>query len=160
MIRKILYKDRLRVLEIYKMGIETGNATFETKVPTWKQWNSNHLTHSRLVYESNRKILGWAALSPVSDRVVYKGVAEISIYVDVNFLGQKIGFKLMNELIKSSEKYGIWTLTSSVFPENQATFKLHKNAGFRIVGVREKIASHYGNWRNTLIFERRSQKKF
>ena len=152
--------DAKRVLEIYKMGLETGNATFETSIPSWGIWNKNHLSHSRLVYEENGKILGWAALAPVSGRKVYKGVAEISVYIDTEFRGRGIGYRLLNSLIKSSEQNGIWTLTSSVFPENKATFRLHQKTGFRIVGVREKIAEHHGSWRDTVIFEKRSKKIF
>ena len=158
MIRKIQQSDGLRILEIYKSGLETRNATFETQVPSWKDWDSKHIQHSRLVYEEKGQVLGWAALSPVSSRGAYKGVAEVSVYVDTKYGGRGIGTKLMEHLIKSSEENGIWTLFSSVFPENKATLKLHEKSSFRIIGTREKIALHFGKWRYTIILERRSRK--
>ena len=157
MVREMRSTDGVKVLEIYKMGIETRNATFETVLPTWDEWNSKHLQHSRFAYESEGVIVGWAALSPVSQRFVYRGVAEVSIYVDVNWAGKGIGSALMAKIISSSEKNGIWTLQSSVFPENKATLKLHEKFGFRVVGKRERIACLDGVWRDTLIFERRSK---
>lgn len=150
-------EDAGRVLEIYKMGLDTRNATFETKVPAWSDWDLKHHRHSRFVYLQNDRILGWAALSPVSTREVYKGVAELSIYLDTNFLGRGIGSRLMEEVIRSSEDHGIWTLQSSVFPENTATLKLHQKFGFRILGQRERIARLDGQWRDTVILERRSK---
>lgn len=156
MIREMRSSDGVKVLEIYQMGIETRNATFETAVPTWEEWNSKHLQHSRFVYESERVITGWAAVSAVSQRFVYRGVAEVSIYVDGNQAGKGIGSALMAELISSSEKNGIWTLQSSVFPENKATLRLHEKFGFRIIGKRERIACLDGVWRDTFILECRS----
>jgi L-amino acid N-acyltransferase YncA len=149
--------DSQRILEIYKSGLETHNATFETSVPSWKEWDSIHLKHSRFVYENNYVILGLIALSPFSIRKVYEGVAEISIYVDTNFVNRGIGTALMEKAIISSEFNGIWTLFSSVFPENKATLKLHEKFGFRIVGTREKIARLDGEWRDTILLERRSK---
>jgi L-amino acid N-acyltransferase YncA len=157
MVRELIESDQIRVLEIYKQGIETGNATFETSVPIWTEWDSKHLKHSRFVFEVNGVICGWVALSQVSTRIVYKGIAEVSIYVELTNAMQGIGSKLMAEEIKSSEENGIWTLQSSVFPENTATLKLHDKFGFRIVGRREKIASINGVWRDTLLLERRSK---
>lgn len=157
MIREMVNQDSIRVLQIYKMGLDTRNATFETTVPTWDEWDSKHLMHSRFVYIENETILGWVALSPTSTRLVYKGVAELSIYIDTKSLGKGIGSKLMAEVIKSSEEHGIWTLLSSVFPENTATLKLHEKFGFRIIGTREKIAKLDGKWRNTILLERRSK---
>lgn len=151
-------EDAGKVLEIYKMGLDTRNATFETKVPAWSDWDLKHHKHSRFVYLQNDRILGWAALSPVSAREVYSGVAELSIYIDANCLGKGIGSKLMEKLIGSSEENGIWTLQSSVFPENTATLKLHEKFGFRILGKRERIARLDGKWRDTVILERRSKK--
>ncbi|MFA5973447.1 MAG: N-acetyltransferase family protein [Lentimicrobiaceae bacterium] len=159
MIREMTGKDSARVLEIYKMGLDTRNATFETEVPAWADWDIRHLQHSRFVYTENEKVLGWAALSAVSARTVYKGVAEVSIYIDTDFIAKGIGSKLMDKVIQSSEENGIWTLNSSVFPENIATLKLHEKFGFRIVGVREKIARLDGKWRNTVLLERRSKKR-
>jgi phosphinothricin acetyltransferase len=139
------------------MGIETLNATFETEVPSWEDWDSKHLLHSRFVYIENDIVLGWAALSSVSVRQVYKGVAEISIYIDTDFNGRGIGSQLMEKVIQSSEENGIWTLNSSVFPENIATLKLHEKFGFRIIGFKEKVATLDGKWRNTVLLERRSK---
>jgi phosphinothricin acetyltransferase len=149
--------DSETVLEIYRMGIETRNATFETVVPGWDVWDANHHKHSRFIVEKDNKIVGWVALSPVSGRDAYKGVAEISIYVDTNYPGRGIGSKLMENVIKSSEENGIWTLYTSLFPENRASVDLHKKFGFRIVGTREKIGCLDGIWRDTLIMERRSR---
>ena len=156
MIREMITRDGSRVLEIYQMGLDTKNATFETVVPKWNDWDLNHLKHSRFVYLDGDKILGWIALSPVSTRKVYEGVAEVSIYVDTHFSGKGIGSKLMKKMIESSEKNGIWTLYSSIFPENMATLKLHDKFGFRVIGTRERIAMLDGIWRDTILLERRS----
>lgn len=152
----MLHSDSQKVLEIYRMGLETKNATFETVVPSWQEWDSKHLRHSRFVFEEDSKIAGWAALSPFSSREVYKGVAEVSIYVASGFRGKKIGSALMEKIITSSEQNGIWTLVSSVFPENEATLKLHTKFGFREIGRRERIAKLDGIWRDTILLERRS----
>ena len=149
--------DRARVLEIYKMGIDTRNATFETEVPSWIVYDTKHLPHSRFVYIEDETILGWAALSAVSLRPAYKGVAEVSIYIDADFRSKGIGSQLMEKVIVSSEENGIWTLNSSVFPENIATIKLHEKFGFRIIGFKEKVARLNGKWRNTILLERRSK---
>ena len=152
----MLQNDGERVLEIYRMGLDTRNATFETNVPTWEEWNSKHLTHSRFVAEEDGLVTGWAALSPFSSREAYRGVAELSIYVATGFRGRKIGSDLMEQIIISSEHNGIWTLFSSVFPENEATLKLHTKFGFREIGRRERIARLDGVWRDTILLERRS----
>ena len=154
----MLQSDSERVLEIYKMGLDTRNATFETNVPTWKEWDSKHLSHSRFVSEEDEKVTGWVALSPFSGREVYKGVAEVSVYVANGFRGKNIGSILMKRAIISSEANGIWTLVSSVFPENEATLKLHAKFGFRVIGKRERIAKLDGKWRDTILLERRSSK--
>jgi L-amino acid N-acyltransferase YncA len=159
MIREMIPGDSNRILEIYKMGINTGNATFETSVPSWSDWDSKHLKHSRFVYLENDKILGWIALSPVSTRKAYEGVVEVSVYVDTNFTGKSIGTELMDAVIISSENHGIWTLCSSVFPENIATLKLHDKFGFRVIGKRERIAQLDGKWRDTILLERRSKRQ-
>jgi len=156
MIRTMLQSDSERVLDIYRMGLETGNATFETVVPSWQEWDSRHLSHSRFVFDDDGIVMGWAALSPFSTREAYRGVAELSIYVATGFRGRKIGSELMEQVISSSEQNGIWTLVSSVFPENEATLKLHKKYGFRVIGRRERIARHKGKWRDTILLERRS----
>jgi L-amino acid N-acyltransferase YncA len=160
MVREMLQSDSVSVLEIYRMGLETRNATFETKVSSWQEWDSKHLHHSRIVSEENGVITGWAALSTFSTREVYKGVAEVSIYVGSSFRGKKIGSELMENIIISSERNGIWTLISSVFPENEATLRLHAKFGFRIIGKRERIAQLDGKWRDTILLEKRSSKIF
>lgn len=150
-------QDSARVLEIYKIGLDTRNATFETVVPSWHDWDSGYLQHSRFVYAEQQIVLGWVALSPVSKREAYKGVAEISIYTDTDFVAKGIGSLLMERVILSSEEHGIWTLNSGIFPENIATLKLHEKFGFRIIGVREKIARLDNKWRSTFLMERRSK---
>ena len=154
----MLHNDSDRVLEIYKMGLDTRNATFETSLPSWEQWDSRHLSHSRFVAVENDVVTGWVALSAFSVRDVYKGVAEISIYVATDQRQKNIGSALMERVIASSEENGIWTLVSSVFPENEATLRLHKKFGFRVIGKREQIAMLDGKWRNTILLERRSSK--
>ena len=156
MIRKMELADARKVLDIYGKGLETRMATFETTVPSWDSWDNNHHRHSRFVYEENGKIMGWAALSPVSKRSVYAGVAEVSIYVDPELFGRTIGSQLMEKLIISSEENGIWTLYSSIFRENRPSFRLHEKFRFRQIGYREKIAKLDGQWKDTLLLERRS----
>jgi phosphinothricin acetyltransferase len=158
MVREMQQGDSQSVLEIYRMGLVTRNATFETTIPSWHDWDSKHLPHSRFVSEENGIVAGWAALTPFSVREVYRGVAEVSIYVAGGFRGKKIGSGLMEQLIISSELNGIWTLVSSVFPENEATLRLHAKFGFRIIGRRERIAKLDGKWRDTILLERRSLK--
>ena len=158
MIREMNEHDSQRILEIYKMGLDTKDATFETEVPSWADWDLKHYIHSRFVYVDNTTILGWVALSSVSSRKVYEGVAEVSVYIDTNFLRKGIGSGLMEKVILSSEEQGIWTLYSSVFSDNIATIKLHIKYGFRVIGTREKIAQLDTEWRDTTILERRSKK--
>jgi len=157
MIREMRNSDSMEVIRIFKLGIESVNATFDSEAPSWQQWDEDHLTHSRLVYEEEGQILGWAALSPVSSRYAYRGVAEVSIYVDTAHLGKKIGTQLMEQLILESEKNGIWSLYAGIFPENTASIRLHEHFGFRIFGFRERVACHNGMWRNTVALERRSE---
>lgn len=144
------------VLQIYKEGLETGEATFNTEVPTWEQWDSSHHQHSRFVALARDAVAGWVALSPVSARYCYRGVAEFSIYMGAAYRGMGIGDQLMQKLIAESEANGIWTLHSSTFPENRASIKLQKKHGFRVIGYRERIAELHGVWRNTVLLERRS----
>jgi L-amino acid N-acyltransferase YncA len=144
------------VREIYLEGIATGNATFETSVPGWKEWDQRHLTTCRLIARSANKILGWAALSPISSRCVYAGVAEVSIYVAEEARGHGIGRRLLAALVKASEQNGIWTLQAGIFPENQASISLHQQSGFRIVGTRERLGCMNGRWRDIVLMERRS----
>lgn len=155
---KMTSADWPQVHAIYLEGIATGNATFETEAPEWERWNSSHLVEARLVARDSIGgfVMGWAALSPVSDRCVYAGVAEVSIYIGENFRGQNVGTLLMVELIKQSEAAGFWTLQAGILPENQASLALHQKAGFRVVGRRERIGQMKGVWRDTLLLERRS----
>jgi phosphinothricin acetyltransferase len=144
------------VRDIYRQGIDTGLATFETSVPDWPAWDAKHLSAPRLVARDGDRAVGFAALSRVSTREVYRGVCEVSIYVAADARGKGIGQLLMAELIRRSEEGGIWTLQASVFPENEASVALHLRNGFRIVGRRERISQLRGVWRDTLILERRS----
>lgn len=141
---------------IYLEGIADGNATFETESPGWEKWNAAHHTHSRLIARERGHVVAWAALSPVSSRRVYRGVAEVSIYVAESARGKGIGRALLMELICRSEQNEIWTLQAGIFPENTASIALHKSFGFREVGVRERIGQLHGRWRNTVLLERRS----
>ncbi len=145
------------VSRIYKMGIDTGNATFETEVPTWQHWDAAHVQACRLIAIIENEVVGWAALSPVSSRCVYDGVAEVSVYVDTAQGGKGIGSKLLESLIQKSEEAGFWTLQSGIFPENVASLKIHKRLGFREIGYREKIGKMNNVWRDNIILERRSK---
>ncbi len=145
------------VRAIYEAGMATGNATFETQAPAWEAWDQGHLAHSRLVaVDDAGTVLGWAALSPVSGRCVYGGVAEISLYIAEKARGQGVGRQLLQALIRESEAQGIWTLQAGTFEENTASIGLHTQAGFRVIGYRERIGQHHGVWRNTVQLERRS----
>ena len=145
------------VARIYESGIATKNATFESRVPDWDSWSKAHRMDCRLIALIDDKIVGWVALSNVSSRCVYSGVAEVSIYVDTFNLGKGIGDRLMNELIKESESNGIWTLKSGVFPENTASIRLHEKHSFRIIGNQERIGKMDDTWRDVLLLERRSK---
>jgi phosphinothricin acetyltransferase len=145
------------VREIYLEGIATGQATFETEAPDWERWDASHWPHCRLVARNGDGILGWAALSPVSKREVYAGVAEVSVYVASAARGRGVGGALMRALIDASERHGVWTLQSSVFPENRASIALHLKSGFRELGRRERVARLHGVWRDTVLLERRSR---
>ncbi len=158
MIRELHDNDAAAVLDIYRQGLESGEASFETEPPDWAGWKNKYHDFCRLVFEQDGRVVGWAALAPVSARQCYRGVAEVSIYVADAASGRGIGSQLMAAIVESSEANGIWTLYSSIFPENQATLKLHLKHGFREVGIRERIAQRDGRWRDTLILERRSQK--
>lgn len=144
------------VRAIYAEGIATGNATFETEVPPWAAWDAAHLPHCRLVAVAGERLFGWAALSPVSGRCVYAGVAEVSIYVAADSRGRGVGKALLRALITASEQAGIWTLQAGIFPENGASLALHRACGFRRVGVRERIGELAGVWRDVVLLERRS----
>jgi phosphinothricin acetyltransferase len=149
-------RDWPAVGSIFEEGIASGDATFETRVPTWAEWDAAHLNEHRLVAYQGNAILGWAALSPVSGRCVYAGVAEDSVYVAAAARGRGVGTELLRTLVADSEAAGIWMLQAGVFPENRASLKLHHACGFRTVGLRERIGNHKGVWRDVLLLERRS----
>ena len=138
-------------------GIATGQATFETTAPPWQKWNAEHLPEPRLVSRKEGKIIGWAALSPVSTRRVYAGVAEVSVYVGHEHRGEGVGHALLSALVERAEKLDIWTLQASVFPENRASIELHRKCGFREVGTRERLGKIEGAWRDVVLLERRSE---
>ena len=155
-IRPLIASDYPQVAAIYKDGIETGLATFETEVPNWEKWNVKFMQSSRLIAEEDQIILGWAALSPVSDRCVYEGVAENTIYVSKESRGKGIGKILLNRLVSESEIEGFWTLQAGIFSENIASIELHKSCGFRVIGIRERVAQRNGIWYDNTLMERRS----
>ena len=141
--------DMEAVLRIYQDGMDTGQATFQTQAPSWSEWDQSHLNELRYVAVSDEQVAGWSALSPVSSRCVYAGVAEVSVYLAPEFRGQKVGLALMEHLIEASEKAGLWTLQSGIFPENTASVALHHKCGFRTIGIREKVGERDGIWRDT-----------
>ena len=151
------------VARIYAEGIATGNATFQKDLPSWEEWDSSHLKNCRFVAievtpNTEGVVVGWAALTPVSGRCVYAGVAEVSVYVTPQYSGHGVGKTLMNSLIESSEIDGLWTLQAGIFPENIGSVRLHESVGFRQIGRRERIGKMDGKWRDTLLLERRSEK--
>ncbi|MEJ2557610.1 MAG: GNAT family N-acetyltransferase [Anaerolineae bacterium] len=154
---KMKAEDWGDVRSIYQEGIATGNATFETDAPEWQEWDVRHLRDCRFVARRERQVVGWGALSPVSSRCVYAGVAEVSLYVTASARGEGIGKTLLRTLIEASERQGIWTLQAGVFPENEASIALHKACGFREVGYRERIGQMNGYWRDVILLERRSE---
>jgi len=146
------------VRRIYGEGLETGLATFESELPEWVHWDQGHLPFARLVAVLDGELVGWAALSPVSARRVYRGLAEVSVYVAEGARGRGVGYCLLARLVAESEANGIWTLQAGIFPENLASVSLHLRAGFREVGRRERIARLRGIWRDVLLLERRSER--
>ncbi len=148
--------DWAEVRAIYLEGIATGNATFETGAPPWEAWDAAHFAFARLVARDGDTIGGWAALSPVSQRCVYGGVAEVSVYVSTARRQSGVGRRLLEALISESERKGIWTLQAGMFPENSGSLRLHRKLGFREVGRRERIGKLNGEWRDTILLERRS----
>lgn len=156
-IKPFEHSDWPEIERIYQEGIETNQATFETKAPEWEAFDASHLSICRLKGVQKSRIVGWAALSPVSSRAAYAGVAEVSIYVSMPLRGGGIGSALMEKVVELSEANGIWTLYASTFPENKESLRLQKKFGFRVVGRRERIAKHHGVWRDTIITERRSK---
>lgn len=148
----------IAVRGIYEEGIATGKATFETVTGAWDEWDGAHLVFARIVALEADTVIGFAALAPVSKRPAYRGVADVSVYVSAAKQRQGVGRRLMEEVIQSAEAGGIWTLQSSVFPDNAASMRLHEAAGFKVVGTRERIAKLHGAWRDTLLLERRSRR--
>src|SRR5437764_2618687 len=155
-IRDLRPGDWPEVVEIYAAGVAIRNATFETAVPSWEEWNARHLARPRLVAVEAGAVVGWAALSPVSARECYAGVAEDSVYVATGGQGRGVGRALLEKLVAASEAEGLWTLQTSIFPENGASLALHRRCGFRVVGVRERFAQLDGVWRDTVLLERRA----
>ncbi len=155
-IRALIKDDWSDVAAIYQEGLDTGVATFETIVPTWEQWDVSHIPKCRLVAEIENEVIGWAALSPVSKRPVYKGVAEVSVYIASSARGLKVGQQLLARLINQSEDAGFWTLQAGIFSKNKASIALHKKMGFRMIGFREKVACRNGKWHDNCLLERRS----
>jgi L-amino acid N-acyltransferase YncA len=145
------------VARVYAEGITTGNATFETEVPTWQDWDASHLEDHRLVALRDGEVVGWAAVSPVSDRCVYGGVVENSIYVAAAARGQGVGQGLLEELIASTEAAGIWTIQTGIFPENDGSIRLHERVGFEVIGRRKRLGKLNGAWRDVLLLERPSE---
>lgn len=158
MIEKMTASHWEGVRAIYREGLATGEASFRTEAPEWEFWDASHLQCCRLVALEGEAVAGWAALSPVSTRKVYEGVAEVSVYVGSAFRGRGFGRALLSALVRESEASGIWTLQAVIFPENVASVELHKACGFREVGRRERIGRTQGGlWRDTLLLERRSR---
>ena len=155
-IRPMRDDDWPAVRDIYEAGIATGNATFETEAPSWERWDASHLADHRLVATIDDVVVGWAALSPVSDRCVYAGVAENSVYIHPDHRGRGVGGDLLDALVSGAERAGYWTVQTGIFPENTASIAAHERAGFRIVGRRERVGQLDGVWRDTLFLERRS----
>jgi phosphinothricin acetyltransferase len=155
-VRDLRDEDWPEVARIYGEGIRTGDATFETEVPPWEAWDVGHLERHRLVAERDGAVLGWAALSPVSERCCYTGVAEVSVYVAPEAQGRRVGRALLERLAADSEADGIWTLQAGIFPENLASVALHQRCGFAVVGRRERLGRLNGEWRDVLLPERRS----
>ncbi|MEU8921189.1 N-acetyltransferase family protein [Kitasatospora sp. NPDC048545] len=146
-----------QILAIYRHGIDEGNATFETTAPTWAAFDGAKLPDHRFVaLDTDDRVLGWAAVTAVSDRCAYAGVVEHSVYVHPDARGRGVGAALLDALIASTEAAGIWTIQSGIFPENTASLALHARVGFRVIGIRERIGRHHGNWRDVTLVERRS----
>jgi L-amino acid N-acyltransferase YncA len=156
--RPMTANDWEHVAEVYRQGIETGNATFQQDIPSWQDWDNWHLKNCRIVCIMENQLAGWAALTPISGRCVYAGVAEISVYIADKFRGQRLGLQLLQQLIEESEKENLWTLQAGIFPENTASLTIHEKLGFRKIGYRERIGKMKGKWRDTILLERRSGK--
>jgi phosphinothricin acetyltransferase len=157
MVRDLRRDDWPEVARIFREGIETGNATFETEVPSWEEWDATHLPEHRFVAVRDGGVVGWTALLPISSRECYAGVAEVSTYVTAEARGEGIGAELLTAVIDSSERGGVWTLQTGVFPENEVSLRLLRRFGFRVVGTRERIGQLHGIWRDVVLLERRSE---
>ena len=158
-ITKMSPSDWQDVSRIYTLGIETGIATFQTEAPSYEAWDTGHISRCRLVAKLASQVIGWAALSPVSSRCVYAGVAEVSIYIDPSYKGMQVGTSLLEALIEASEAEGFWTLQSGIIKENSTSLKLHEKCGFRVIGFREKIGKMpSGKWHDVVLVEKRSSK--
>ncbi len=157
-IREMSEQDWPEVADIFRQGIETGTATFQSEVPTYAQWDATHIPSCRLVVtDEDLHVVGWAALTPVSSRCAYRGVAEVSIYIATTYRGRKVGKQLLSSLVEHSEKAGYWTLQSVILVDNQASISLHESCGFKLIGRRERISIRTdGTWSDTLLMERRS----
>ncbi len=157
-VREMLATDWEAVKQIYEEGIATGNATFQTTAPSWKEWDESHVQTCRLIaVDEEDHVQGWAALTAVSGRCVYAGVGEVSVYVSAHARGKGVGKKLLHALIEESERNHFWTLQAGIFPENKSSVRIHEELGFRQVGYREKIGEMNGEWRDSLLFEKRSK---
>jgi phosphinothricin acetyltransferase len=156
MFRDLRPEDWPEVRAIYEEGIRDADATFETEPPSWERWDAAH-PQIRLVAVRDGSVVGWAALSPASSRRCYRGVGEVSVYVAGAARGAGLGHQLLEELVARSEQAGYWTLTAGVFPENEASLRLHRACGFREIGVRERLGESNGVWRDVLLLERRSE---
>jgi len=150
--------DWPRVKAIYEEGIATGHATFETRAPSWEEWDGKFLPGCRVVAELEGGVVGWAGLSPVSDRCVYGGVAEVAVYVTAAAREKGVGTILLEALVRASEEAGLWTLQAGIFPENAGSVRVHEKCGFRVVGTREGLGKMGDRWRDVLLLERRSRK--
>jgi phosphinothricin acetyltransferase len=145
------------VRAIYEEGIATGHATFETTPPPWEDWDAKHIRECRLAAEVDGLVVGWAALWPASDRCVYGGVAEVSVYLSEGVRGKGLGTRLLQALVSASEDHGYWTLQAGIFPENESSVRVHEKCGFRVLGHREKLGKMGASWRDVLLLERRSR---
>lgn len=155
-LRPMEASDWPRVRCIYEEGIATGHATFESEAPSWEDWDRKHIQSCRVVAEDGGRVVGWASLWPASDRCVYGGVAEVSVYVSGEAQGMGLGTQLLRELVKASEENGYWTLQAGIFPENRGSVRIHEKCGFRILGTRERLGKMGHTWRDVLLMERRS----
>ncbi|WP_449397998.1 N-acetyltransferase family protein [Chryseobacterium wanjuense] len=157
-LREMLPADEVKVLEIYKQGVDGGMSTFETTIPTAEAWNMEYFNDCRWILENeNNEVVGWCALKPVSKRECYKGVAEVSIYFDNNYQGKGLGSILLKKMILDSENHGFWTLQANIFMENEVSLKFHQKNGFRTVGIRKKLAKLNGEWKDIILLEKRSE---